>query len=189
MKVFVKVNVGDIIKSHFSTLVHAKKRKPGRDDYFTFLLFPLLICLIVSFLGVSINSTGTNIIITSLAIFVGLLINMVVLLFDLLGKDTESDEKVKILREILSNILFTILLSIFLIILSLVGLIPDELMKNPCIKHVSVVIDGIIYFFLTFLILTILMVIKRMYLLFDYEFRAIEDRKRIKKEKEDSLEQ
>lgn len=183
-KLFIKINVSEIVKNHFITLVDAVTHKPGKDDYYTFLGLPVVVAATLTLFKVSISPAATSIIITSLAIFVGLLINMVVLLFDLLRREGKSETKIRILKQLFANILFTILLSIILILLSLIGLFPVDINTSKCIVDVLLGLDCLIYFLLSFLFLTLLMVLKRMYALFNHEIKEIEKMENIKNQTE-----
>lgn len=184
MSIYTKINVLNIIKNHFRTIVNATSGNIEWEDVLTFIITPAIIASALMYFGARVDSSATNVIITSLAIFIGLLINMVVLLFDLLSKDKDNIQRVIALGELLSNILFTILLSILLVVISLIGLIPmDE--KHPHGVVCQKLIYGsncAIFFFLAFLLLTILMVLKRMYNLFNDEFKLVEQQAKTAKE-------
>ena len=167
MKIFVKVNVGAIIQDHVNTLVNAKTKKPGWDDWMTFVVIPALFSLLISHIGIGLGTNAITIIITALSIFVGLLFNVVVLVFDILKRDSSNPTKNRLLRQILANISFTILLSIFIIALSFISLVKGHAIFKICT-------DYIIYFFLSVFFITLVMVLKRMYLLFENEMKEIE---------------
>lgn len=41
MKLIDKINISEIVKNHFATLVNHNTKKAGMSDYFTFLIIPL----------------------------------------------------------------------------------------------------------------------------------------------------
>jgi hypothetical protein len=81
-----KIDIRDILKSHLKTIKNANSGKPDRWDYFTFAFLPLLISSILVYLKVEIKSEITTVIITTLAIFVGLMLNVIVLIFDIVKR-------------------------------------------------------------------------------------------------------
>lgn len=163
MSLFEKISVKDIICNHLKTLVNDNNKQPDTGDWVTFLVIPIIFVLVMTLGGLSIGSNAINIIITSLSIFVGLLFNMVVLIFDIINKPDRDGVKKEVLKQILSNISFTILLSIVMIGFCLLHLVP--------LPDIKLVTDCIIYFFLAFFFVTLLMILKRMSALFDTEIK------------------
>lgn len=147
------------------------------------------------FLGVRFNKDSINLLITSLSILIGLLLSLLVLLFDLGKKekenlvDTSANDKIKykfqsdkvgLVKEVFSNVLFSVLLSIFTIVFCLLTQISRidfiyELLPSliyECMKWLFLIIIHFISFFLLVqFILTLLMILKRFKILFDLEFK------------------
>jgi uncharacterized protein YacL len=163
---FDKVNVSKIIQSHVDTLKNDNTNKAGADDWLTFLVLPAAVAGILVWLQVGLNERATNIIITTLAILVGLLFNVIVLLFDLVTKNGKRSLKNRILKEVLANITFSVLLAIVAILLTLLTSLP-----NPI---VVCVVEFCLYFLLGQFLLTCLMVLKRIYVLFRNEIDELE---------------
>jgi hypothetical protein len=176
-KIIVKVNVLKIILAHGNTLVDARTKRPGWDDWVTFVIVPTAFALMANRCGLSLGTNALTIIITALSIFVGLLFNMVVLVFDILKRDSTNKLKNNLLKQLLANISFTILLSIVIIALSLISRV-----KEPTIKMLA---DFIIYFSLSFFFVTLVMILKRMYGLYDNEMKEIERRASVKADAEE----
>lgn len=158
MKLFNKVNLSRIIVDHFKTLVNSNTNKAGFDDYFTFLIFPLITGVGLLLFKQIIDKDIVNIIITILSIFVGLLINVIVLIFDIIKRDAEKNLKNVVLRQTISNITYTILISIITIIFCLFTFVNYNIIK--------IVSSGFIYFLAIHFFVTLFMILKRMYLLF-----------------------
>jgi len=158
---FKKINISQIVKNHFATLQNANTKKADWDDYFTFLVIPILTSAILIYFKIYLKTDAINIIISSLSILVGLLFNVVVLIFDIIKRDKSNDIKNTVLRQILSNIAFTILLSIVSILLTLFTYTDNSTIK--------IIFNAIVYFLLTNFIMTVLMILKRMFHLFHSE--------------------
>lgn len=162
-----KINIWRIITDHLATLKDADKGRPGFSDFFLFLLLPCGGAVVIVFVFHKLLSDNLiNILITSLSIFVGLLLNLLVIIFDIINKITErktEELKKMFLREIYSNISFSILNSLITI-----GFLVVALIDQPEIKMAANVLAD------TFLILfglTLLMILKRVHVLLSNEFK------------------
>ena len=127
---------------------------------------PIFLTGILLYFKIHLNDSAITIIITTLSILVGLLFNVIVIIFDIIKRDGTQRLKNKILNELLTNISFSIILSIVIIVFTLA-----TYFKNECVNLVA---TGFVYFFLCIYFLTVLMIIKRMYLLFMNELNEIE---------------
>lgn len=167
--IFKKININQILKSHFATLQNDNSKKTEFDDYFTFLLIPAIIASVLLCFRIALKESAINIVITTLSILVGLLFNVIVLIFDIIKRDASQRIKNTVLKQLLANISFTILLSIVTILFTLVTFFDIE-----SVKHVA---TWIVYFLLTIFLFTVLMILKRMYILFKNEIEEIEKTK------------
>ena len=163
---FDKINVVQIVKDHLDTLKNDNTKKPGNDDYFIFLILPLVLSTALLYFEIFLSEGAINIIITTLSILVGLLFNVIVLIFDIIKRDSSIKLKNRILKQLLSNISFTILTSIVAIIFTLLTFIDIFFLK--------IFFEGVVYFLLFLFLFTVLMIIKRMYILFVNEIDEID---------------
>ncbi|HLO43782.1 MAG TPA: hypothetical protein VK175_05565 [Leadbetterella sp.] len=161
-----KINISKIVKNHFSTLINANSGKPDWDDLLTFYGLPIIATSTLTIIGIKLNSEATNIIITTLSIFVGLMFNIIVLLFDIVKRDASRAIKNLILKQLLENISFAIILSILAILMTLI-----TYSNNFIIKSISTCIT---YYLLTLFLITLLMILKRMYNVFKNEIEELE---------------
>jgi hypothetical protein len=164
---FNKINICQIITNHIATLRNENTKRLGFDDFLTFLLIPLIITIALILFKVYLSDSAITIIITTLSILVGLLFNVIVIIFDIIKRDGTKKLKNRILHELLTNISFSIILSIVIIIFTLVTYFTN--------KYVKLISTGLVYFFLCFYIFTVLMILKRMYVLFINELNEIEN--------------
>lgn len=169
--IFEKINLTRIVSDHTKTLINQNKKQSTFDDYFTFLIIPISISFILVYFGFFLDLNMVSLICTSLSIFVGLLLNIIVLLFDLVSKD-QYPNKTQLLKEMLSNISFTIVLSVLCILFSFPCLIDHDITTNmygvfPYCKAALIWIFHLFeYFLLAEFLMTLLMILKRMYALF-----------------------
>ena len=155
-----KINIIRIIKDHYATLENANTGKSEADDWLAFWVLPIILGIGVTTLQPKISDNNINLIITSLSIFVGLLINVVVLIFSLGQKGvSEATLKNTVLKQTISNICYTILISIINIVIAfLISVMKNEIMV--------ILFSAIIYIVTLHFFVTLLMIVKRMYLLF-----------------------
>lgn len=147
-------------------------------DIFLFFVLPALISLFLTYLGYSFLSQLGNLI-AVISILGGFLLNLLAIIYGQIDniksdikrlnkKDVESYDvkiKKKFINEIHSNISFAIVLSIFLLLslLSITIDIPEICVKN-FIKFTLIFIN---YFLMILFTLTLLMILNRIYILFN----------------------
>jgi hypothetical protein len=148
---------------HFKTMVNANTNKPGFDDYFSFLWLPLIISGLFILIGFDVDSNTIETIVGSLAIFVGLLFNALVILLDIARKHQRQEIKQLIVKELTANISFSILVSFAAIFVMLLGFLDNV----P--QWIKMCIDFVAFFLLTEFLLIFLMILKRTYLIFEKE--------------------
>jgi len=162
---FSKINVSSIVVDHFLTLKNYKTGKIHMPDLFLFFAIPLFLSIALVYFKVQIGKDFANIILTCFSIFAGLLFNLLLLVFDIADKPSASQQDIRdVLRELYINISFCILISICTIIFSLgffVG-INQSLYLN--------IFSFLIYFPLLVFLLTLFMVLKRIYKLLSKKF-------------------
>jgi hypothetical protein len=156
-------------------------------DIFLFFVFPLLIAFFLTSLQVLLNDAIANALITSFSVFAALLFNLLLLVYDITGKSStlnisqsaELAEKLKkkkeILRQIYINVSFSILISVVEVILLILFFLKIKtcilwnlnicfLLKMPPFLSFS------IYYLTGLFVLTMLMILKRIYKLLKTEF-------------------
>lgn len=150
-----------IISDHLKTLYDFSTKKPSHKDKFVFFIIPIFISLFIIYFSKGISPDIANILVTSFSIFCGLLLNLLMIIFDNIKKS--ADETLNaFLGEIFSNISFAILNSIVVIAMVLLLIFVNIEVAKPSISAL------VIYFVITFL-LTLLMILKRVHILFSTE--------------------
>jgi len=160
-----KVNITQIYKDHFDTLRNDNSKKISFDDYFTFLFLPITISIILTIQNITFSADVTNITITSLAILVGLLINVIVLIFGLIKRNQNDKLKARILTQLVSNISFAILISLQSILLILLTFINNRIIEQ--------VVYWLLYINLSYFFITIFMILKRLHKVFKNEISEV----------------
>lgn len=169
-----KINVYEIIKGHFSTLRNYHTGKICKSDIFVFIVVPLLIVIANMFLGMSIGKELRAALINFGAIFSALLISVLVLVYDqknklatkLKDKESNQDNLPNLnalsttLHELYSNICFAILTSLMLVVFSMIQIILIDLKITGLNLYLF---NPLIIFCICTIILTTLMIIKRLH--------------------------
>ena len=161
-----KINPVKILHDHFATFRDYNTKKGSIEDVIIFIILPLLSAVGFIYFFADISSSLTPILFTIFSIFVGLLLNLLLLIYDLTKKFDLSEKngelKRKFLGEIFANISYSIFISILVIIFLLISLIK--------ISYVPVLASFIVYLIVTNFFLTILMILKRIHILLFKEF-------------------
>jgi len=200
-KLLDRVNIWPIVNSHFDTFYDYNKlynegiRKIPVYDFILFLVLPTLSSLMFIFLfKFNFDKDKINLLVTSLTIFTGLLLSLLVLLFDLGRKEKEtfstipidqiqkhnlSKNKITLVGEVFSNVLYSILTSALAILfclltqMSRVSIIYDNvpLQVYLILKFILLKALSFVALFLLFqFFLSLLMIIKRFKILYDLGF-------------------
>jgi hypothetical protein len=164
---FSKIDVFMIIRDHLSTLKDNHTKKTSWTDFLLFFGLPLVLSVGVVSAGVVLDKDLVNLLIAIFSIFVGLLFNLLLLIFDIAEKQSSNSafngnqKKFKnILREIYVNISFAILVSVISIAALLLFFLRIK------VEFVSFLGYSLFLIFL----LTLLMILKRIYKLLSYQF-------------------
>jgi FtsH-binding integral membrane protein len=154
-----KINCSKILSDHIKTLKYADDNKYSIPDIILFYFAPIAVAGYLYYEGIRLTIEQVNILITVFAIFTGLLLNLLLIVYDIVSKNNTTPTKTKFLHEIYSNISYTILLSIITIIV----LIAISFISKITILS-ALVIALVIHF-----LLTILMILKRVHILLSKE--------------------
>jgi hypothetical protein len=161
---FRKVNVWVIVIDHIQTLRNFANNRVSAEDILLFLVIPIAASLLLTFvLRFELNIDAINALITSLSVFSALLFNLLLLIYDILRKESgghaQSSLRRKFLGQIYANISFSILVAVISIALLLLLFIETRL------PYFTLALNLVIYFMVINFILTMLMILKRVHIL------------------------
>lgn len=172
-----KISVIGIVKDHIATLRNNRTGKIHFPDIVLFFIFPGIISGLMLQLGVSLNDGFVNALITSFSIFSALLFNLLLLVYDISdkldnkpqGTNIAENNKIiirrELLREIYVNVSFSILISMTVVII----LLSYFLKPSNCVLFTVNVCSAqwilalIVYYLSSQFLLTLFMVLKRIY--------------------------
>lgn len=166
-----KINITPILSAHIGTLRdHRFGNRLSTSDLAIFFLVPMLLGTSLLVFHFGFRSDAVNGFLNAFAILTGLLLNLLVLVFTLASAAAPMNMDVRkrkiLLTEIFSNVCFCLIVAIAVVCVAVVAL--SYMRSSP-----GAVTGKVATFLLSFLtsnfILTILMVIKRMYVLLTKE--------------------
>jgi hypothetical protein len=169
-----KIDFRAVVRDHYATLVDENSGKVSGPDFVLFYLVPIAVASTLIAFHLILGKSMGNVLITALAVFAGLLFNLLLLIFDIANKPrTEeqrlTDLKIRYLKEIYSNIAYSILISLLTITVVLVHLLFFTLR----IESASYLTAFAIYALSGNFVLTLLMVLKRIHILLATEFKEV----------------
>lgn len=177
-----KINVIGIVAGHLQTLKAVGNNKLSYQDFFTFFFLPALAAAFGCWFDFKLSDELTSLLVNFGAIFTALLLSVLVLVYDQGAKLQEKVEngiagpiiKVKqaLLEELYFNICYSIVLSITLVFLCLVEKVSRGHLQPLVVKIWQLDINfdvwlfsPLVVFLTLHLLLTILMIVKRMHTL------------------------
>lgn len=177
-----KINISIIISGHLLTLKNVGDTKVSKTDYFTFFAIPIIFSVVFYISGFKLTTEITSLLVNFGAIFTALLLSVLVLVYDQGEKlkDKNQEEvttailgaKEILLEQLCFNICYSIVVSVALVFLCLIETVITGSMTPTSWSGIfssldlSVILFTPLIVFLTLnLMLTILMVVKRMHTL------------------------
>jgi hypothetical protein len=186
---FTKISVLCIIKDHIKTLKNNRTNQIYFPDIVLFFVVPAIIAAVMFFyLGVALNDSLVNALITSFSIFSALLFNLLLLVYDIAGKIavqipvtnpqaqqiSEITQRREILCEIYVNVSFAILISTFIVVILLTYFLKPSncnlIGLNVCGFQWLLALTT--YYLSIQFLLTLFMILKRIYRLLAKAFES-----------------
>ncbi|MDO6623168.1 hypothetical protein Q4509_09910 [Oceanihabitans sp. 1_MG-2023] len=161
---FSFINVIEVVKNHYKTL-----KSDASGNIFIFIVLPICIG-VISIFAKAVNSNLDSILSTALSIFIGLFINLLVLIVTLTRSPIREKKEIRrlVVEGTFYNITYVILISIVAL-----GLIMLKNINFGFNEVGQLVFKKTIVFLFTFLfsqiLLTILLIIKRIFNLFKFD--------------------
>jgi hypothetical protein len=165
---FQRINVGKIIVDHFRTLRRLNDNKVSKWDFSLFVFFPLSVAITFTYFNVGLSNHITDLI-TSVSIIGGFLFNLLAIIYGLMDKikDDAAGNPIKkvFVKEVHINISFNILVSLFLLVVLIIHSYVDHSYTILWQLMLYKSLTALIYFLLILFLLTMLMILNRVYIL------------------------
>lgn len=177
-----KINIWSIVTGHIMTLRDSSSGKVSFFDYVTFYGIPIVIAVSLSTLGIKVTTDANSLLVNFGAIFTALLLSVLVLVYDqgekLRGAKIDQTQshnvelKKNLLEQLYFNICYAIVAAVVLVFFCLLyTFLPDKSLTFLISKFSLsfdiklFLVSPLILIVVMNLLLTILMVVKRMHTL------------------------
>ncbi|MGR4971343.1 hypothetical protein ACIPQ1_00630 [Pseudomonas sp. LARHCG127] len=203
-----KIRIGFIVREHLRAAIYDADKKIDWSDFFIFIITPFLLAGLFYWLGISDKSGLINLLMSVSSIFAGLLLNLLVLVYDqnkrvkekIAAIDTKRTKEpnfeatsltdlmsdtpeinqggalythyslhAQLLNQLLSSISYAILISLFSIVTGILSYLlkdsysPIYAFGKVIVVDYKVALISVSIFFSVNLLLTVLMIVKRVY--------------------------
>jgi hypothetical protein len=162
-----------IVLDHISTLRDFGKQRGNPREIAFFFLIPIIWAGIQISLNYRTTDSLVNLLVTAASIFAGLLLNLLVLIYTVASRPERPEvSEIKrvlardLLRETFFNISYGILVSVLLVISCL--LLPQDGTTGSVQKSI---VDAFVYYFSAQLVLSLLLILKRVHALLRHELQ------------------
>lgn len=179
-----------IIKDHLRTLEDFEMKRFSWADFSLFFIIPLIISAILVRSNILIDNNIITVLATAISIFAGFLFNLLLIILDMNKKQDgvkRLKHRIPFLKQIYKNISFNILVSIsavtMLILLSLFSCksANQTILESDIIIPILIqfgqllsLLTFIAYYLIFLFLLTLLMILKRIYILVGKEIEINE---------------
>ena len=172
-----KINVFRIVKDHISTLKDYGKSKVSTFDLLIFFLCPMFVSVALVLFDVRLTTELASLLITVFSIFAGLLFNLQILMFDVIGKVSNTEALPETLNNwrslnrrmlILESVSFNISFEVLLCLSGVVLLAVSTLFKNLTIQTI---VSAAAFYIVILFSLTLAMVLRRVHGLLSDEIK------------------
>jgi len=172
-----RIDILSIIRDHFKTLkgLDQEDDRISLQDFFLFIMLPSAISFMLVVNHFTFEQQIGNLI-SAISIFGGFLFNLLAIIYSQIDKirqdsvsrtiNQDPEElllKQKFVNEIHKNISFCIVLSISIVVTLLLNTV--EMPKSKYFHYLEIFIEFVTYFLLGLFLLTLLMVVNRVYIL------------------------
>lgn len=182
-----RINIQEIIEEYYSSIKNSRG-KISKIDKKTFFYFPILLAMVLSLLG-NVTNDYIVLIVTTMSIISGLLLNMLLLLTAEAKKipeyHSDPDTRKQLIKETFSVISYTILLSICIVVILSISYFIDidkwhfSIKKNFFdLKDFPVIICIIRYTFsllimsvIIHIFIHVLLIVRRIHKFFSFEIQ------------------
>jgi hypothetical protein len=163
-----KINVWDILVAHVSTLTDYSTDKPDWSARLLFFGFPLVVACACVYFSWGLYLDALNALIAAFAIFAGLLLNLLLLIYTFSNSQAPVDLaklRTQFTRELHANISFSVLESIAIVLVAFVAVVQLKVRdpRNESFLHTGPIVTSLLIYLTSSFVLTLLMILKRIH--------------------------
>lgn len=166
----MKIDISQIIIAQIRTMRDNRTQKLSAADLLLFYGLPLLLSGIAPYFRWRFNADVLNALLTAFSIFAGLLLNLLILVYTF-SSQTEhptalAKTRTALIKELHDNVAYSILLSIVIVVVTMISVAYLKMKETPSAPAFTVWwLSGVIIFFTLNFVLTLLMILKRIYIM------------------------
>ena len=166
----MKIDVSRIVVAQFRTMRDDSIQRYSSFDLLLFYGLPLLLGGIAPHFGWKFSSDVLNALLTAFSIFAGLLLNLLILVYTF-SSQTEhptvlAKTRTTTIRELHDNIAYSILVSIVIVVVTMIAVAYLKMHETPGVTpFTNWWLTGILIFLTLNFVLTLLMILKRIYVM------------------------
>jgi hypothetical protein len=168
-----KADVRPIVREHFATLSNFRTGALSLADVLFFFGLPFAAGVVLDLFHFGFRVDAVNGFLNAFAILTGLMLNLLVLVFTIsatMAEKADFQMRRRILREVFSNVCFCILVAVGV---SLTALISLSYMRSIPFAQTGYIATFMLSFLTLNFVFSLLMIVKRMYLLITTEFKGL----------------
>ena len=166
----MKIDVTRIVTAQIRTMRDNSTQKYSKSDLLLFYGIPILLGAIGPYYGWKFNADVLNALLTAFSIFAGLLLNLLILVYTFSSQAEQPNALAKVrttvIKELHDHIAYSILVSIVLVVVTMTTVAELKMHeKLPEVAFTNLWVTGIIIFLTLNFVLTLLMILKRIYIM------------------------
>jgi FtsH-binding integral membrane protein len=166
----MKIDIRRIVIAQIRTMRDNSTQKYSYSDLLLFYGLPLLLSCVAPYFHWKFNADILNALLTAFSIFAGLLLNLLILVYTFSSQTEHPTALAKtrtvLIKELHDNIAYAILVSMVIVVITMVAVAYLKMHETPLAMTFTVWwLTGIIIFFTLNFVLTLLMILKRIYIM------------------------
>jgi hypothetical protein len=164
----MKIDIRRIVIAQIHTMKDNSTQRYSVPDLVLFFLFPSLLGAVGSYYGWKFNADVLNALLAAFSIFAGLLLNLLLLIYTFSSQTDHPPALTKarnqLVKELHDNIAYSILVSIVIVVVAMVTVAYLKMHETPSEPAFTTPwVTGTVIFLTINFILTLLMILKRIY--------------------------
>jgi hypothetical protein len=176
-----KINVVRIILSHLETLRDHSTGRRSWPDIIFFFGVPLIVCGVALYFKWSLYVDALNALLAAFSIFAGLLLNLLILIYTFASDRNHPTGLARVRKEVVrqlhDNIAFSVLIAMTIAVVALVGVAQLKVRDPSNPVHTGPLFTFFLIYLTGNFVLTMLMILKRIYILLNQELEQPSIRK------------
>lgn len=166
----MKIDITRIIVAQVRTMRDNSTQRYSIPDLLLFFGVPLLLSVLGPHYGWKFSADVLNALLAAFSIFAGLLLNLLILIYTFSSQAEHpfalTRVRATVIKELHDNIAYSILVSIFIVVVTMITVAYLKMHEKPLeVAFTSAWVTGTVIFLTMNFVLTLLMILKRIYIM------------------------